>query len=235
MTNVYGYTRLNKARVRPKDFGIKRQTQMIKDYAEANDYKLKKVLSDTENTSVSLELPGLQRILQMAENGEIDLLLVARLDRITRAIRQLNHFIQKLHDHNVRLICIEEGLDSNSEDGKLALRTIDIISKWDYKMISDRTKELIERKKEVGERVGHAPFGFVYQNKKLVPYHNELKIVYLIRDKRDSDSLSYHKIAKYLNDRGIPSKRGGRWYAETVKTIYENVLYDDDELKRLVN
>ncbi|MEE8435660.1 MAG: recombinase family protein, partial [bacterium] len=76
-----------------------------------------------------------------------------------------------------------------------------------------------------GERVGHHPFGFTYQNKQLVAVENELKIVELIRDHRNQ-GYSYHKIAKYLNDRKISSKRGGIWYAETVKTVYQNTIYD---------
>ena len=49
----------------------------------------------------------------------------------------------------------------------------------------------------------------------------ELKTVQLIRDQREK-GLSYHKIAKYLNDHKIGSKRGGIWYAETVKTVFKN-------------
>ena len=231
---IYGYARINKRRTRPKNLGIKRQTAMIRDYAEAHGLTLKKVFSDVEETSVSLELPNLKKIIELAERQEMAVLIVARLDRVTRGIRPLWQFIQKVCSANgVTVISIEEGFDSSTEAGQLVLKVIGVIGKWDSKMISDRTKELIERKRIMGEQVGHAPFGFSYQRKKLVPFAKELKTVYLIREKRDLEALSYHKIAKFLNESRILSKRGGRWYAETIKTIYQNPLYNDISLMKL--
>lgn len=232
---IYGYARINKKRTRPKNLSLKKQTAIIKEYANSNDLSLKKVLSDSAETSVSLELSNLSKIIDMATSGELDVLIVARLDRLNRSIRTINSFIQLVcGECGVKLISIEEGIVSTTKSGKMALSVLGIVGKWDQKMISDRTKELIERKRLVGERVGHAPFGFVYENKKLVPYSKELKTVYLIREKRNSEELSYHKIAKFLNESRIMSKRGGRWYAETIKTIYENPIYNDDNLKVLV-
>ncbi len=125
----------------------------------------------------------------------------------------------------MELISIEEGLDTRNESGELAVRIIDIITKWDTKRISDRTREIIARKRAKGERVGHAPFGYTYRNKKLVAVESELKTVDLICEQREK-GYSYHKIAKYLNERKIASKRGGIWYAETVKTVYQNAIGD---------
>ena len=101
------------------------------------------------------------------------------------------------------------------------------MSKWESRRISDRTRELIERKRRIGERVGHAPYGFVYQNKKLIAAEEEVEIVKLIRQKREMEQLSYSKIAKYLNQNLIPAKRGGNWYTETVKTVCTNPVYGE--------
>ncbi len=233
---IYGYTRLNKLRTRPKNLSIQKQTAIIREYARSRDLKIQKIFSDVEDTSTSLELPNLKKIISLVEAGEMTTLIVARLDRVTRSIRSIHEFIQTVCDkHEVTLISVEEGLDSSTDHGKLALQMIDIIGKWDAKMISDRTKEFIARKRSIGENVGHAPFGFVYRNKKLMPFAEELKIVYLIRQKRDHEELSYHKIAKFLNESNIPSKRGKRWHAETIKTIYENPLYNEQSCLELVN
>ncbi len=231
---IYGYTRINKRRTRPKNLSIKKQTTTIREYAAIHGLTLKKVYSDVDETSVSLELPSLKKITEMAEKKEIDMLIVARLDRVTRSIRPMQQFLQKVCAANgVIFISVEEGLNSSTKAGRSVLQTINIIAKWDSKMISDRTKEFIERKRLIGERVGHAPFGFVYERKKLVPFAQELKTVYLIREKRTTEELSYHKIAKFLNESLIPSKRRKKWYAETVKAIFKNPLYNDTFLIEL--
>ena len=233
---VYGYARVNNRRGPSKKLSIRQQAQIIENYAAQRGWELEKIFSDTAETSVSLELPNLQKIIQLAEEEKMDRLIVARLDRVTRSIRTIHQFLQKVcAAHGVVFVSVEEDLDSSTEPGRLALETIRLIAKWDSKMISDRTKALVEQKRSVGERVGHAPFGFVYEKKKLIPFLKELKVVYLIREKRDQESLSYHKIAKLLNESQIPAKRGGKWYAETIKTIYENPRYNDHSLKQLAH
>ena len=127
------------------------------------------------------------------------------------------------------LISIEEGFDTRNECGQLGLKLIDIITKWDTKRISDRTREIIAKKRAKGERVGHAPFGYTYKDKKLVVVPAELDTVRIIREQREK-GLSYHKIARFLNERKIVSKRGGIWYAETVKTVFQNSLISHDYL-----
>jgi len=57
---------------------------------------------------------------------------------------------------------------------------------------------MIELKREIGERVGHAPFGYTYKKKKLIPLEKELAIASIIREKREDDNLSYHKIAQLM-------------------------------------
>jgi DNA invertase Pin-like site-specific DNA recombinase len=150
-------------------------------------------------------------------------LVIARLDRLTRNIRYLNAIIAEICvKYGVGLVSVEEGLDTSADSGPLAISMIDIFTKWDSKRISDRTREIIARKRERGERVGHAPFGYTYQNKKLVEVPEEQRTVDLIRKKREG-GMSYHKIARLLNEGNISSKRGGIWYAETVKTVYRSL------------
>jgi len=117
-------------------------------------------------------------------------------------------------------------VDSKTKSGKKVLEAISIMALWDAKSIPDRTRDMIERKREIGERVGHAPFGYTYQKKRLTPLTKELSIAAIIREKRELENFSYHKIAKFLNSQRLRAKRGGRWYAETIKCICENPLYE---------
>ena len=218
-----GYVCLNTMSQQPKNLGLKEQEQIIRDHIKTNDWELVEMYKElTDSNSGQNQQPQLLRIIEDSNKGLFDALIEARLDRLTRNIRQLNTLISKVCiTSGVELISIEEGLDTREDKGELAVRIIDIITKWDTKRISDRTREIIARKRAKGERVGHAPFGYTYYNKKLIAVENELKTVSLIRDQRES-GLSYHKIARYLNERKITSKRGGVWYAETVKTVYQN-------------
>ena len=220
-----GYASINTLNPHPDRLNLEDQERMIREYAAQQGMELIDVYSEVKSTNNDLRHPKLAQMLGLAAEGEIDTVIIARLDRLTRNIRYLNAIVGEIcGQYGVDLISIEEGLNTSADSGRMAINMIDIFTKWDTKRISDRTREIIARKRERGERVGHAPFGYTYSNKKLIAVDSELKTVALIREQRDS-GYSYHKIAKYLNERKIPSKRGGIWYAETVKTVYQNALH----------
>ena len=225
---VYGYIRINYQRTQPKGFTLEEQESQIRHFAVARNLTLKRIIQDEAETSATLDLSGLEEVLQLAESGEITTLIVPRLDRLVRVLHLHQQVLQKIcHESGVNLISIEENVETATACGQRILNIIGILSKWESRRISDRTRELIERKRRIGERVGHAPYGFVYQNKKLIPAEEEVEIVKLIRQKREIEQLSYSKIAKYLNQNLIPAKRGGNWYTETVKTVCTNPVYGE--------
>ena len=224
--NIFGYARLNNQRMTPKNLGIRNQVKTIQRWAEEKGLKIQKIFRDTSSSSASMELNNLKKLITLIEQGEVSVLVVARLDRLTRAIRIFKKLLDLFEEKNVRFVSVMEGLDSKSKSGKKVLEALGIMALWDAKSIPDRTRRMIELKKEIGERVGHAPFGYTYHNKKLIPLEKELSIAKIIREKRDDENLSYHKIAKFLNSQRMRAKRGGRWYAETIKVICENPLYE---------
>lgn len=217
-----GYASINTLNPHPDRLNLEDQERMIREYAAQQGMELIDVYSEVKSTNNDLRHPKLAQMLGLAAEGEIDTVIIARLDRLTRNIRYLNAIVGEIcGQYGVDLISIEEGLNTSADSGRMAINMIDIFTKWDTKRISDRTREIIARKRERGERVGHAPFGFTYQNKLLVEVPAEQKTMRLICRKRDS-GLSYHKIARMLNEEHIVSKRGGIWYAETVKTVYQS-------------
>jgi len=224
--SIYGYIRLNNSRQNPKNLDLGKQNKIIRKWAQERNLKVKKIFREIESTSSSLELPKLKDIISLIKKGKVSILIVARLDRLTRRIRLYQKLLKLFKEHKVRFISIKEDLDSKTKTGIKILDAIDILALWDAKSIPDRTCEMIERKREIGENVGHAPFGYTYQKKRLRPLNKELNIAAIIRDKRENENLSYNKIAKFLNSHRLRSKRGGQWYAETIKVICENPLYD---------
>lgn len=221
-----GYAGINTLNPTPNNLSLEDQEHEIKMYCQTHGWELMGIHAERKLTNNDLAHPKLEELLKMANRHEFDVLVIARLDRLTRNIRHLNTIISTLCiKNNIALVSIDENLNTLEEGGRLAINIIDIVTKWDNKRISDRTREIIAKKREKGERVGHAPFGFTYKDKKLVEVPAELSVVKIIREKRDA-GMSYHKIAKLLNDRKIVSKRGGIWYAETVKTVFKSTIFD---------
>ena len=227
---VIGYASIDSFAQQPRNLSLKRQRQQIIDFVRENKLGKVEIIEEEIHSGTGARQILLADIIKQGENSEFNVLVVARLDRLTRNIRRLNSIVSgMINEGGIRLVSVEEGLDSATESGLLALRIVDIFTKWDNKRISDRTREIIATKRAKGERVGHAPYGYTYKDKKLVPVKKELETIALIRQQREK-GLSYHKIAKYLNDRKIGSKRGGIWYAETVKTVFQNSGKDHSKI-----
>jgi len=91
-------------------------------------------------------------------------------------------------------------------------------AEFERNMIAERTTVALRHKKADGEVYNHVPFGYDAVDGQLVPNRAEAFIIARMTALR-TEGTSYHRIADYLNDRGVPTKQGGTWRSQTVKNI----------------
>jgi DNA invertase Pin-like site-specific DNA recombinase len=215
-----GYVYLNTSIPTPVDGTLADQRRTIERFAVAQGLTLETVIQETSDSISTRHQPQLERWIRGDSGVQWDVLVVARLDRLSRQVRQLKAILSGIHDPAHRhLISVEEGIDTRTGDGQFCLKLIEIFSAWEAVAVPDRTREWIAKKRQNGEPMGHAPFGYTYESKNLVESPQEKQVVRTIQELR-ATQLSYQKIARYLNAQKIPSKRGGSWYPETVKAVY---------------
>ncbi len=165
--SIYGYIRLNSNRPKPKNFSLREQAKIIRNWSDEQGLEIKKIFRDNEANSASLELPNLKKLISLIEQGKVSVLIVARLDRLTRKIRLHQQLLKLFEEHKIRFVSLAEDLDSKKKSGKKVLEAIGFLALWDARSIPDRTREMIERKRKIGEQVGHAPFGYTYHKTNL--------------------------------------------------------------------
>ena len=216
---VLGYISQNVLYDAPKNLAMVDQRRQIEAYVAQRHWELVDIWEHRSIEDSGEDTTALEALIQAVEARDIQVVVVPRLDRLTRNIRLLSRYFEELcQRRQVGLVSIDEQLDLHSEGGQLVSAIIGIVAKWENKRLSDRTRAMIARKRSRGERVGHAPFGYTYRDKRLVPDAKEQRTLALILRKRET-GMSYHGIAQYLNGRKIGSKRGGIWYAETIKKV----------------
>lgn len=217
-----GYASLSAIGVQPRNLGLDEQERSIRAEAKRRGWTLVELVCEVTQSNLGRNRPRLADAVARIGAGGCEALLVARLDRLTRNVRELDDLLAQLQVRDrVRLVSIAEGLDSATEGGRLALHLVQIVAKWEVKRIPDRTREIIARKRARGERVGHAPYGYRYREKRLVPDEDEFRAIALMC-RLHAEGQSYRKIAGHLNAERIAAKRGGIWYAETVKTVIQS-------------
>ena len=151
-----------------------------------------------------------------------------KLDRLFRdAADALNQTRQWDRD-KIALHLIDVGgqsINTSSAMGRMFLTMMAGFAELERNLISERTAAALRHKKQKGEVYSALPLGYEDQDGQLVPIDEEMVIVSEIRAMRQ-DGLSLHKIANDLNGRGIIGKRGGKFYASTIRAILGNDLHE---------
>ncbi len=227
---IIGYCRVSTDN--QKDEGtIDLQRQALRDYAELKGYTLVKTFED-EGVSGGLEdrpaLADLFNYLESKENKDIEAVLIYKLDRLARDLYIQEHLIKKLEALNKGLISTKEpDLASDDPMRKAFRQFMGIVSELEKAFITmrlsgGRINKIKNKNKYAG---GGIALGYETIGKDLVINEKHAQTVRRIFTMRRNRHKSLWDIAKELNLEDIPTARGGKWHAGTVKYILDNPLY----------
>jgi DNA invertase Pin-like site-specific DNA recombinase len=217
-----GYIRVSKQN--EKGVSLDAQAEKIRAIACVHDADVEIVADDGE-TAKHANRPGLQRVLEMVKRGEVELVIVAKLDRLTRSVKDLGDLLELFQKRNVSLVSVAESLDTGSAAGRLVMNIMACVSQWEREAIGERTATALRHKRAQGRIFNHEPFGFQRSGDELMPLAAEQNVITTMRAWRDA-GWTLRRISNELNVTGTPTKRGhGRWHAQTVKDILESDLH----------
>jgi site-specific DNA recombinase len=179
-------------------------------------------------SGATLERPGLQRALELARAGTFDVLLVYRIDRLSRSIVGLMAVVEQLEQAGVALKSATEPIDTQGPVGRMLLQLLGIFAEFERGMLIDRITAGFERKAARGEWLGgRGPCGYDLDKdtKTLAVNATEAPIVQAIFDKYVTERLGATAIANWLNDTGRRTKYGSLWSGQTVLRMLRNPVY----------
>ena len=177
MTKAVLYIRVST--VKQAQHGVSLEAQQAKGEAYANLYDLEIVATciDAGESAKSLNRPALQDALGHLESGDAEALLVVKLDRLTRSVKDLSVLIDDYFASRFSLLSVSENIDTRTAAGRLVLNILASVSAWEREAVSERTKAAMAHKVKKGEPVGRAPFGFQYKSGRLVKIPSEQKVI----------------------------------------------------------
>jgi site-specific DNA recombinase len=179
-------------------------------------------------SGASTARPGLQRALAAARAGAFDVLLVYRVDRLTRSLRDLVTLLDDLDAAGVVFRSATEPFDTATAMGRMLVQMLGMFAQFERDTIIDRVIAGMERKAAAGKwKGGRRPFGYQADAaaSSLVPDPGEAAVVRLIFGTYTRDRLGARAIATLLNDRGHRTTTGGRWSAHQVLRVLANRIY----------
>src|SRR5581483_1622244 len=154
-------------------------------------------------TGTKLDRPGLRAALDLARSGAVDMLLVYRVDRLSRKVRQLAQLTEELDGLGVVLKSATEPFDTGSAAGRMMLQMLAVFAEFEHATIVDRISAGIERRAKEGRWFGgRPPFGYTFSNEEraLVPDPVKAPVVRRVFDLYAHKRLGTRTIAQLLRD-----------------------------------
>lgn len=193
-----GYIRVSTEEQAKEGVSLEVQESRIRSYCEAKDWELVKMYRDEGESGKDLKRRGVQSLLEDLKGNGVDVVVVLKLDRLTRSIRDLGTLIEDLFD-GVNLASVEESLDSSTANGRMVVNLLGTVAQWEREIIGERTKAALEYKADQGEWCGRIPYGFkIDDTGKLV--EDAIQIANIVKMKRaHRRGQSVRTIAKRFN------------------------------------
>jgi DNA invertase Pin-like site-specific DNA recombinase len=201
------------------------QQDRINAYCTALNHELIGTYQDVQSGGRSENRKGLQSAIADVLTGKADGIIVLKLDRLGRRASDVLTLIDKeLQPNNKALVVIDMNMDTSTPTGKLVLTMLAGVAEFEKSQINQRTTNGKKARAKTSPYAnGGAPkFGCKADNKNLVVDNKEQEIINIIR-KHHKSGKSRQAIADYLNNKNIPSKRGGQWSGTTVGRVIETL------------
>lgn len=206
-------------------FGLDVQEQSCRSYARAHGLRIVAAYRD-EGVSGTLEAAdrdGLMSALARLRDGDADVLLVARLDRLARSLTVQEAVLAQVWKHHRTIHSADTGAvlrDDLDDPMRTAMRQMaGVFAQLDRGMVVKRMRDGRKAKAAQGGRaVGPAPYGYRAQDGMLVPIPAEQEALAVMQELRaNGETCAF--IAAVLAVEGFPTKRGGRWTSPVVSRI----------------
>lgn len=224
LTTVVGYIRVSTDKQSEHGVSLDAQRAKIEAYASLYDLHLIDIMVDAGVSAKTLNRPGLQQALGLLRQGHASALLVTKLDRLTRSVKDLGLLVETYFaPDRSTLLSVQDALDTRSAAGRLVLNVLMSVAQWEREAIGERTAEALGHKKAKGEKLGGAlPYGFAVgaDGKTLVPETGEQRLIAAIRDAR-ARGLSQRAVVAELTRQGFTTRKGTPLHLVQVQRIME--------------
>jgi DNA invertase Pin-like site-specific DNA recombinase len=204
------YVRVSTARQGKSGLGLEAQQAIIQRFVDQEGIKIAQSFIEVQSgKDDDQKRPQLAAALAAAKKAGAPI-IVAKLDRLSRDV----HYISGLMSHKTPFIVAELGADTDP----FMLHIYAALAEKERRMISDRTKQALARKKAKGFKLGGLNAGGIAARDEALQRAEDLRPVFA-----ELAGLSARKIAEALNARKIATPSGGEWHSTTVIRVQKRI------------
>lgn len=207
-------------------YSLDAQRDRLKNYCNSqDDWNIVDWYIDEGESAKDLNRPNMKRMLKDAEMGLIDVVLVYKLDRLTRSVRDLYRLLETFEKNHVKFRSVTEVYDTTTSMGKLFITIVAALAEWERGNLAERVRFGMEELVRSGNwHGGPVPYGYVQEDgvMSIMPEEahtlRELRKIYMSGE-------GFGRTAKILNTRGLKRKNGDPWGENSVWYTLDNPIY----------
>jgi DNA invertase Pin-like site-specific DNA recombinase len=207
-----GYLRVSTSEQADSGAGLAAQRVAIQAEADRRGWALEFVVEQGLSAK-DLNRPALMGALTRLDKGEADVLMVSKLDRLSRSVKDFGALLDRAAKRNWSVLCLDLGVDTTTPVGEFTANVVVSASQYERRLIAQRTKDALAARRAAGVRLGR-PRSL-----------SDDVVARIVAQKESGQSLA--GIARDLTAQGVPTAQGGqRWYASTVAAVLRSVALD---------
>jgi len=202
------------------------QEEKIKSFINSQENLLVyKVYSDAGFSGANLERPALQVMLRDIQENKINVVIVYKIDRLTRSPKDFYNLIEVFEKFKVDFISVTERFDTSTPSGRLLRNIMLTFAQFERELVRERTiDKMLQRAAKGMWNGGLAPYGYKVVDKKLVPDKKEAEIVRLIFETYyNTGSLA--STYEILKEKGIKDRQGNNFSKSAIQYMVRNIVY----------
>lgn len=207
---VIAYMRVSTKEQADSGLGLSAQRARIAAQAKAKGWGEVRYIEDAGYTARNTKRPGLREALELLDDHQADILIVASLDRLSRSVQDFTAILGRATKRGWGLVAMDLGVDTTTPTGQLVTNVMIAIAQWESSIIGERTSRALYEAQKKGTKLGR-------------PSQTPPELLEEIRKRARPDDQGKPKgegwtsIADDLNRRGITGSRGAAWTRHTVR------------------
>jgi site-specific DNA recombinase len=216
------YVRVSTEEQAKEGYSLDAQEEKLEAFCFSQGWEAVKTFREEGQSAKNLNRTKLQLLLN--ELHLYDVVLVYKLDRLSRSVSDINSLLQTFDNNNVSFKSATEPYDTTTSQGKLLINIFASLAQFEREQLSERVTMGMEKKAKLGLWPGGmAPYGYKVVNKNLEVNKDEVEVikkVFLL-----SKKYGFFTVARTLTELGYKTRNGDNWHVDTVRGIANNPVY----------
>ncbi|MDZ5623338.1 recombinase family protein [Nocardioides sp. HM23] len=212
-TTVLAYLRVSTEEQALSGLGLADQRAVVAAEAQRRGWDDVEYVTDDGYSAKSLARPGITHALDLLRAGKAGILVVSKLDRLSRSLLDFASLMATAEREGWQLVVLDMALDTTTASGELMASVMACFAQYERRLISARTSAALQQLKASGVRLGRPRVMAQEVTERIVSERHEGRTLAAIADGLNAD--------------GVPTARGGvRWYRSTVSAVLASVELD---------